>query len=105
MSLPDSIKAQAASLQAQVKAAGSLSAAPRAVLQAIKLNAAQLVSDLQAALMPSSSLLDTWTAPTGSAEIVDGVLQVTQAAEDQRDLALARGVAGRAASNLNQVPS
>ncbi len=105
MSIPANITAELGNLQAQVKAAGALNAAPRATLQAIKLNAAQALTDLQTALVAPSSLLDIWSAPVDPAAITAGVLQVRQAAEDQSDLALARGLVGRAVANLNQVPS
>jgi hypothetical protein len=102
MTLPASIQAEFVNLQAQVKAAGALNAAPHATVQAIKLNAAQLVSDVQAALVASNSL-DNWVAPADPIAMISGVLAVAQAADDQSDLSLARGVAGRALSNLNQV--
>lgn len=105
MTIPATITAELVNLQAQVKAAGALNAAPRATVQAIKLNSAQLVTDVQAALVAPNNLLDTWVAPVDPADIVSGVLQVTEAGNDQNALALMRGVVGRANSNLVQIPS
>lgn len=103
MSIPANITTELASLQTQVAAAKPLNAAPRATVQAIKLNAAQLVSDVQTELVAPNNLLDTWAAPVDPAAIVAGVLQVAEAGNDQNALALMRGVVGRAASNINQV--
>lgn len=103
MTLPANITAEIASLQAQVKAAGALNAAPRATVQAIKLNAAQLVADTQAALVAPHNMLDTWVPPVDPAAIVTGILSVAQASEDQSDLAVTRGIVGRVASNVDQV--
>jgi hypothetical protein len=105
MTIPATVTAELTSLQAQVKAAGALNSAPRATVQAIKLNSAQLVSDVQAALVAPNNLLDTWIAPVDPADIISGVLQVAEAGNDQNALALMRGVVGRANSNLDQVSS
>jgi hypothetical protein len=104
MTIAASITSELTSLQLQVQAASPLAQAPRATLIAIKLNAAQLVGDLQAAL-DAPSPLDSFAAPTDPASIAAGVLSVAEVASDQSSLSLMRGVAGRAASNINQIPS
>lgn len=92
-----------ASLQNQVTDAMPLVNASQATRAALKLNAAALVSDIQTALT-AASVLDTWVAPTDPLSIVAGFLPVVTAAEDQSELSLMRGVCGRAASNLDQLP-
>jgi len=104
MAIANKITGELTALQAQVAAASPLSQAGRATVTAIKLNAAQLVTDVQGALTVSS-LLDTWAAPTDPAQIIAGVLSVGAAATDSGNLALMRGVVGRAISNLDQIPS
>ncbi|UGY15109.1 hypothetical protein HAP48_0042395 [Bradyrhizobium septentrionale] len=104
MAISPNILAELAFLQAQVDAANPLASASRATLTAIKLNAAQLVSDIQDALV-APSILDTFVAPVDGTSIVQGILTVSQAAIDQNRLSLMRGLTGRAAANLNQVPS
>lgn len=105
MSIPSAIFDEIDSLQAQITAASPLDAAPRANVQAIKLNAAQLVADVQSALVAPGNVLDTWSAPIDPADITYGVLNLVQAGNDQANLALMRGLVGRVASNVNQVPS
>ncbi|WP_407146232.1 hypothetical protein [Bradyrhizobium sp. ORS 86] len=102
MSIPAAITAELANLQAQVKAASPLSSASRPIVLAMQLNAAQLVADVQAALV-APSVLDSWVAPSDPAAIVTGVLGVSVAAEDASNLSLMRGVVGRVASNLDQL--
>ena len=91
------------SLQDQVQAASPLSAASRPTILAIQLNAGNLVAQVQSALTPATSLLDTWTAPVDAPSMITGVLSVYSAGLDQSTLSLMRGVAGRAASNVNQL--
>lgn len=102
MSIPANITAELASLSAQVTAAQPLSAASRPTITALQLNAAQLVSDIQNALV-APSLLDTWSAPVDPASIVSGFNGVVTVGVDQDDLSLKRGVCGRATSNLDQL--
>lgn len=104
MSIPANITSEMAFLQAQVNAASPLNAAPRATIAAIKLNAAKLVNDVQAALVAANTL-DTWTAPVDAGAIISGVLSVSQVAQDQNKLALMRGIVGRVASNVDQIAS
>lgn len=103
MTLPANILTEAASLEAQVAAASPLANASRATKDAIKLNAAQLVSDTEAALIAPDNVLDTWTAPVDPASIVTGIGTIVDTADTQASLAVARGVFGRSASNLDQL--
>jgi hypothetical protein len=103
MSIPATITAALSSLQAQVVAALPLANASHATRTALKLNAANLVASIQSALT-ASSILDTYVAPTDPGVIITGVLTLLTAAEDENKLSLMRGVVGRAASNLDQLP-
>lgn len=103
MTVPSSITSALSSLQSQVSAAQPLANASQATRTALKLNAAALVENIQTTLT-EASILDTWTAPIDPAAIVTGVLNAVTAADDQNTLSLMRGVCGRAASNLDQLP-
>ena len=103
MTISASITTALTSLQAQVAAAQPLANASQATRTALKLNAGALVASIQAALV-APSLLDTWTPTTDPAVIVAGVNSVVTAAQDENTLSLMRGVVGRAASNLDQLP-
>ena len=103
MTISASITTALTSLEAQVAAAQPLANASQATRTALKLNAGALVADIQTALV-ASSLLDTWTPSTDPAVIVAGVNSVVTAAQDENTLSLMRGVVGRAASNLDQLP-
>jgi hypothetical protein len=103
MSIPANILAELSNLQAQVTAATPLAQASRATVKAMQLNAAQLVSDVQSALIAPGNTLDLWTAPTDPAAIAAGISGLLTASQDQSSLALMRGVVGRAAANLNQL--
>ena len=103
MTISASITTALTSLQAQAAAAQPLANASQATRTALKLNAGALVADIQTALV-ASSLLDTWTPSTDPAVIVAGVNSVVTAAQDENTLSLMRGVVGRAASNLDQLP-
>ena len=103
MTISASITTALTSLQAQVAAAQPLANASRATRTALKLNAANLVASIQGALT-ASSILDTYVAPTDPGVMVAGVLRLLTAAEDENTLSLMRGVVGRAASNLDQLP-
>ncbi len=114
MTIPSNITTELTSLQAQVKAATPLNNAPFTTIKAMQLNAVNLVSDIQTALTTTklvpnivlttdSVLLDTWLAPVDATSMVTGVLMVLTAAQNQQQLSLLRGVAGRVADNLNQL--
>jgi hypothetical protein len=103
MTIPSSITTAISSLESQVAAAQPLANASQATRTALKLNAAALVTNIQDTLT-EGSILDTWAAPIDPASIVAGVLLVVTASEDQNTLSLMRGVCGRAASNLDQLP-
>jgi hypothetical protein len=103
MTIPANITTELASLQAQVAAAAPLKAASRATIKALQLNAAQLVSDVQTALVAPGNLLDTWVAPADPSSIIAGVNSLVVTAVDQGNLSLMRGVIGRATSNLDQL--
>ena len=103
MSIPASITTALTSLESQVNAATPLANASQATRTALKLNAAALVANIQSTLT-ATSILDTWVAPTDPGLIIAGVLTLETAAEDESNLSLMRGVVGRAASNLDQLP-
>lgn len=105
MSLPTNIAREIAYLQTQVTAAAPLTSAPRATLLAMQLNADQLVADTEAALETSSGALDNWTPPIDPQAIIAGVLALETSAFGQTALANCRGLVGRIASNLNQLPT
>jgi hypothetical protein len=117
MPVPTSVLTELAVLQAQVLAASPLSNASDATVEAMQLNAEQLVNDIQTALIAVSvptgtntvsvtdgSLLDGWVAPIDPGTIASSLLTVDDAATNQSDLSLMRGVVGRVAANLNQIP-
>lgn len=112
--IPASITTALISLEAQVSAASPLANAPASTIVAIQLNAANLVDSIQDALTTTklipniilttdSLLLDTWSAPPDPVSIINGVLNLVVAADNQSDLSLKRGVVGRATSNLDQL--
>ena len=103
MTISASITTALTNLEAQVAAAQPLANASQATRTALKLNAGALVASIQAALV-APSLLDTWAPSTDPAVIVAGVNSVVTAAQDENTLSLMRGVVGRAASNLDQLP-
>lgn len=102
MTISSKISDALASLQSQVGAASPLNKASSATITALKLNAAQLVDDVEAALV-TTSLLDTWVAPADAQSITSGFLDVLTSAQDQSTLSYIRGVTGRVASNLDQL--
>jgi hypothetical protein len=104
MTIPSSITIELSSLENQVSAAQPLASASHATRTALKLNAGNLVADIQTALTAAPSILDTFVSPPDAISIIAGVLSVVVAAEDQNTLSLMRGVCGRAASNLDQLP-
>lgn len=103
MTIPAAILTAATSLEAQVEAAQPLINASYPTIVAMQLNAANLVASIQTVLTAPNNLLDTFIAPTDAPSIVKGVLNVLGAAEDQSNLALARGICGRSALNLDQL--
>ena len=104
MTIPTTITSELAVLQAQVTAASPLSSASSPTLTAIKLNAEQLVSDINSALATAAGALDTWTSPTDPNAIVSGVLGLLSNAEDQAKLSNMAGFVGRSNKNLDQLP-
>ena len=102
MSISVDIVTELTVLEAQVAAAVPLSAQPFSAITAMQLNAQNLVNDIQAAI-DAPNLLDTWTAPIDGASIVSGFLDVVTVSIDQQNLAMMRGVVGRASKNLDQL--
>jgi hypothetical protein len=102
MTIPVKITDAVASLQAQVDAATPLESASHATVKALQLNAGALVDSIQSALV-SETRLDTFVAPTDPVMIANSVLMLLEVATDQSNLSLWRGVAGRAAGNLDQL--
>ena len=103
MTIPANITTEITALQAQVAAAAPLTGASQATLTAMQLNAAQLVRDIDGALTSAAGVLDTWTAPVGTALIIAGIVELSGNAQDQSTLAKWRGYIGRATSNLDQL--
>lgn len=103
MTITASIATALKSLASQVTAAKPIAGASQATRTALKLNAASLVASIQSALT-ATSILDTYVAPTDPDLIVAGIAQLSTAADDQSALSLMRGVTGRVASNLDQLP-
>lgn len=101
--IPANITNELASIKAQLAAAEPLVGASHATIVAIQLNSAQLVNDIQDALVAPNNLLDTFIAPVDPAAIVHGVFSLRHAADDQKNLSLMRGVVGRASSNVDQL--
>ena len=114
MTIPVNISIALASLQDQVTAAQPLANASHATIIALQLNAGNLVESIQTALTTTtlipnvvsstdSLVLDTYVAPVDAASIVNGILGVLVAAQNQNQLSLMRGMVGRATSNLDQL--
>lgn len=103
MTVPAAITSELAALQAQVAAAAPLTSASAATVLALQLNAAQLVTDVDAALAGAAGQLDTWIAPADPDQIVAGVTALVDSVEDQSSLADTRGLVGRVAANLEQL--
>jgi len=101
--IPANILTEINSLETQTAAASPLESASRATVISLQLNAEQLVSDVQTALVAPNNTLDTFVAPVDPVAIIRGVLGLRHAADDQMNLSLIRGVVGRAASNLDQL--
>ena len=102
MSIPTKITTELTALQAQIAAATPLTNASFATIKAMQLNSAQLVNDVQNLLI-ATNRLDTWTASVDPKTIISGFNLSVTAANDQQNLSLLRGVAGRVASNLSQL--
>lgn len=102
MSIPSNISSELLGLQTQLAAASPLNSASFAVVKALQLNAANLVGDIDTALV-ASSLLDTWLPPPDPISIVAGFWTVVTAATDQDTLSLMRGIVGRSSANLDQL--
>lgn len=102
MTISAKILSEIANLQAQVAAAAPVANAPFTTIKAMQLNAINLVSDVQSALV-APSILDGWLAPPDPASIVAGFNIEVVAADDESNLSLMRGVVGRVVSNLDQL--
>jgi hypothetical protein len=102
--IPQNVTDALTSLQSQVTAAAPLTAASQPTITAIKLNSQALVTTVDTALAGAAGQLDTWQAPTDVDQIIAGVLALTTAATDQANLAVMRGLVGRVASNVDQLP-
>ena len=103
MAIPATIQAEIAAITAAFQAATPLKQAPRAAVTALQINAAQIVADVDSALAGAAGALDTFAAPLMPADIAAGVNALLTASQNQTDLADLRGLAGRVASNLDQV--
>jgi hypothetical protein len=102
--IPASLQAAATFLQTQVAQNTPLTSAPQAQVTAMQLNADNLITAADLALLAAAGQLDTFTAPVGAIPIIQGVVALAQAAQNQRDIALFAGIVGRVALNLAQLP-
>ena len=103
MTSGSALQAQIAAMQAAFAAASPIEQAPRAAVTALQINAAQLVSGVDAALAGAAGALDTFAAPVLAADMATGLTGLLTASQNQTDLADLRGLAGRVASNLDQI--
>jgi hypothetical protein len=103
VTIPANITSELAALQQQTAAAQPLASASRPTITAIQLNAGQLLSDIDVALLAAAGSLDTWTPPTDPDAIVAGILGLLESADDQAGLCNMEGYVGRAAKNLDQL--
>lgn len=105
MSIPQNIVNEFAFLQTQINASIPLTAASHATITALQLNADQLVSDCEQAQGTLVGQLDTyvWTPGDDPANITSAVQGLSASANDEANITLLRGLAGRMASNLHQL--
>jgi hypothetical protein len=105
MAIPQTIITEFTDIQAQINAAIPLTSASQATVTALQLNADQLVSDCEQAQGTLVGQLDTyvWTPGDDPAIITVAVQGLNQSATDEANIVLLRGLAGRMASNLNQL--
>lgn len=83
MSVPVKITAGVVALRAQIKAAGKLTVAPYATVQAIHLNAETLETNTTLALYEAAGKLDTWVAPGDQPGIIAGFQTAVGSARDE----------------------
>jgi len=105
MAIPQTIINEFAFIQTQINAALPLTAATHATIVALQLNADQLVIDCEQAQGSLVGQLDTyvWTPGDDPVNIVVAVQGLNASAADEANIVLLRGLAGRMASNLNQL--
>jgi hypothetical protein len=102
--IPVNITTDLNTLKAQTVQYNPLENAPRAAVTAMQLNAANLVQEVQAALVVPNDPLDTFVPPVDPDAIVSSVLSIVDRVTDQSNLSLLRGVVGRVSINLDQLP-
>lgn len=100
MSVPQHIIDGVVALQAQIKAAGKLTAAPYATVQAIHLNAETLETNMTLALYEAAGQLDTWVAPGDQPGIIAGFQVAVGSARDEWRLLDMLTTTSRAVLNL-----
>lgn len=100
--IPSNIASELTSIQAQLVAASPLTSAPFATIKALQLNAANLVADVQSALV-GANMLDNWQPSSDPTVIISAFQSLVVLSTDQSTLSLMRGVVGRASSNLDQL--
>jgi hypothetical protein len=103
MAIPSALQAQIAALNVAFTAASPVEQSPRAAITALQINAATLVPAVDSALAGAAGALDTFTAPALATDMATGLVGLLTASQNQTDLADLRGLAGRVASNLDQV--
>jgi hypothetical protein len=103
MAIGAALQSEIAALNAAFSAASPIPQAPRASITALQINAATFVSQVDSALAGAAGALDTFAAPTAPEAMAAGVVGLLTASQNQTDLANLRGLAGRVASNLDQL--
>jgi len=103
MSVPQHIIDGIVAIQAQIKAAGKLTAAPYATVQAIHLNAETLETDTTLALFDAAGQLDTWVAPGDQPGIIAGFQAAVVSARDEWRLLDVLTAVSRAVLNLELI--
>ena len=96
------IKADIATLSANVSAAYPLAQAPQATLQLLRLQAAAVVNEVQAALIADDALV-TEPAYTDARAYIKQIGWLVAYVLDQSKLADLRGFVGRVEANLDEV--
>jgi hypothetical protein len=105
MTMPQRIADQFTFIQKQINAAIPLAAASHATVVALQLNAVNLVNDCEATQGTLAGALDTyvWTPGDDPAAITAAIQGLNMNGTDEANIVLLRGLAGRMASNLNQL--
>lgn len=102
MTIPVGLEARVAALATAVTAAAPLASASRILVSVLQQQGAAALSDIETALAASAGNLDAGD-PTGfPGDLVNDLLALSSASDDQTTLADMRGLVGRAMFNLAQ---